>query len=119
LRTINVTVKTDTDKTQYRSGEIVKLYVSLTNQGPDKIDLDFSSSQRYDFQILKGKVLVWQWSNDLMFAMALESITLKAGETLTFKEKWQSEDATLGLYTLVGRIASQPVYEAKCSFTIA
>jgi hypothetical protein len=89
------------------------------NQGPSVIELAFCSTQRYDFLILQGKVVVWQWSAELMFAMVMESVVLKAGEELVFNGEWLSEGAALDVYTLVGRIVSKPVYEAKCIFKIS
>src|SRR5882762_1951715 len=52
-----------TDKPAYRAGEPIELILKLTNRSPRPAVLEFSSSQRYDFEIAE-----WHWSGDRLFA---------------------------------------------------
>jgi hypothetical protein len=85
---LQVSVKTD--KSAYKAGDVVTLTMTAKNTLKDAMNVEFSSGQKYDFEIRKGSskgAKVWQWAADKMFTQALVNRTLKAGEALTFTEK--------------------------------
>jgi hypothetical protein len=52
--------------------------------------LEFSSSQRYDFQIAdRAGTVAWHWSADRMFAQMLGSERLAPGATREFRERFE------------------------------
>lgn len=56
-----------TDRSSYVQGETVNLTLSVSNTGRDTVDLNFSSSQQYDFTATTSGSLVWRWSYGKVF----------------------------------------------------
>lgn len=87
--TVRVGVKTD--KAAYKPGDVVSLTLSAKNPNKEPVTLQFSSGQKYDFEIRKGKdgkgAKVWHWAEDKMFTEAMSSRAVKGNEMLTFTEK--------------------------------
>ncbi|MCS4540909.1 MAG: BsuPI-related putative proteinase inhibitor [Euryarchaeota archaeon] len=104
------------DKPEYWSGQIVNMTVTILNNGPNPITIEFASSQRYDFIILKNNNEIWRWSADKAFAQVIGSVTLQPGEKQSYFETWKTTQ--VGTYTLIGIITSKPKYEAKTSFKV-
>ncbi|MCL5877897.1 MAG: BsuPI-related putative proteinase inhibitor [Candidatus Bathyarchaeota archaeon] len=113
-----ISVKTQTSKSQYSVEEEVEISVTITNGGRSPVELIFTSAQRYDFIISKGEKEIWRWSNGKMFAMTIEQLILQPNETLTYTEKWKPTDATPGEYKATGVIMNQPPFEAPCTFIV-
>ncbi|MEM2849628.1 MAG: BsuPI-related putative proteinase inhibitor [Candidatus Bathyarchaeia archaeon] len=113
-----ILVEAQTDKGKYSAGEEVKMSITVANKGQSPIELIFTSTQRYDFMVLKDGGEVWRWSNGKVFAMILESLPLKPGEKRTYTETWRPEDVAPGEYKVVGVVTSQPKYRATCKFVI-
>jgi hypothetical protein len=115
----SITAETQTDKERYTAGEAVKLSITASNETLQPLQLFFTSSQRYDFAVLKDKSEVWRWSSDKMFSMQTETIFLSSGEKLAFEETWIPENLLeLGEYEAVGFVTAQPVLCATCKFKI-
>jgi hypothetical protein len=72
------------------SATAVTLTFTVTNTSLAPVKLDFNSGQEYDFLVRSAAsgALVWQWSRDMGFTLALTSRTLAAGETATYVEHW-------------------------------
>ena len=73
--------------------DVVRLTLHVTNTSGAPIELEFTSGQRYDFQIaeLEGGAVgetLWTWSADKSFMQALGSETLAPGASLEFTEEW-------------------------------
>jgi len=100
----------ETEKDTYRFGEAVPLTLSVTNTGDETQTLTFSSGQRYDFVVSRSGGEVWRWSTGKFFTMALGSLKLAPGETLTFRETWRQEDNK-------GRRAGRGSYEISAILT--
>lgn len=87
---VPVVLKVKTDKKLYRTKEPVKMTLTAKNTGKSKVSLNFSSGQRYDFVISRGKgasmQTVWKWSQNRMFPMMIDTVSLEAGKSLTFTE---------------------------------
>lgn len=98
-------------------GQSPEFALTLTNQSGEERVLEFGSGQKFDFLVKQGEEVIWQWSEDMMFTSALESVTLGAGESITFTAQW--DEAFTGEYTLVGLITemSSPL-ETEKSFRV-
>lgn len=84
----------------------VELAFHITNTTAKSIELRFPSGQTHDFTVLDGQGrVVWRWSADRMFTQALQTKNLAAGETITFRERWE-QAAPRGSYTVVAALSS-------------
>lgn len=120
-RAVPVQVQVKTDKKSYRSEEPIKITMTVKNRQKSAVTLQFSSGQRFDLEIRRGKnkngEKVWQWAEGRMFTMALGSQTLKPTETMTFTTTYSQEEVTkttgkapppltAGTYTLFGTLTT-------------
>jgi hypothetical protein len=97
----------------------VQLALHVTNGGDEALVLEFSTAQRYDFEIrgVDG-TLLWRWSSDMMFAQALGTVRLEAGESMTYRAEWTAAVAA-GWYSAVGRVQSTNVpIELQTTFEV-
>lgn len=99
-------------------GDTVVFTLHLSNPTTMPVRLEFSSGQRYDFEVgtLTGES-VWRWSADRSFMQALGTEELRAGETVEYREEWAP--ARPGSYYVVGHVVStnKPV-ELRTSFEV-
>jgi len=104
-----LTVSLTTDETNYQAGQPIQLYLVLENEGPEPLTLEFSSSQRYDFEIRNAEdELVWRWSDEMGFAQMLGSETVEPGGELHYEEEiTQTLDS--GSYRVIGYITARDV----------
>ncbi|HEX6693668.1 MAG TPA: BsuPI-related putative proteinase inhibitor [Longimicrobiales bacterium] len=86
-------------------GDSVVFTLHLSNPTSGPVRLSFTSGQRYDFMVssLTGEVL-WTWSADRSFIQSLDSLTLRAGETLNFDAAWSPSRP--GEYAVTGIVTS-------------
>lgn len=56
----------------------------FTNTSENNLELNFNSGQKFEFILSKDGKEAWKYSNEMMFTQALETITLKPGETIEF-----------------------------------
>jgi len=95
------------------AGPVVRAEITLSNQSDGDLQLDFRSSQRFDF-ILEdeaGKV-VFQWSADKAFLTVLGVEIVKSGTSLTYAKEFSLPDSTAGIlpegvYTMRGVITTE------------
>ena len=81
------------DKGVYQAGETITMKIMVFNFSAETIYFHFNSSQRYDFLIedMEGK-LIWQWSEDKMFAMVLGEEKLNVNHPeLIYQESYDKE----------------------------
>lgn len=107
-----------TDKSVYRQGEPIAMALTVLNQGSKRYEAQFSSSKIYDFYLYDAQErLVWKWSGDKMFAMALINRRLEPKQPLTYVEIFnQTSGIQLepGKYRLVGEFCMrEKPYRAK------
>jgi integral membrane sensor domain MASE1 len=101
------------DKGSYAVGERVRVRLVATNATGREVTLRFPSAQRFDLVVRRAGRVVWQWSADMMFAQALASQVLAAGDSLVFEAEWDQsfQDGTnpvLGAYTVQGVVKALP-----------
>ena len=71
------------------AASVVTLELRVTNPQTVPVTVQFSSGQQYDFRVRRSDgSVVWVWSADKLFAAALTSRTLAAGETATYTAAW-------------------------------
>jgi len=86
----------------------------VTNAGADNKVVTFPNGQKYDFRVLDGDKVVWNYDYSRFFTVDAENVTLKPGEFLEFKGKWigktnQRHPVDEKLYRFEGVLnASQP-----------
>lgn len=97
-----------TDKLVYQQGEPIAMALTVLNQGSKTYEAQFASSKIYDFYLYDAEErLVWKWSGDKMFAMALISRKLEPKHPLTYVETFNQiflsgKQLEPGKYRLVG-----------------
>jgi hypothetical protein len=101
-----------TDRENYRPGEPVQLRLEVLNDEGKPVTLPFSSSQRYDFEVLWEGQLIWRWSADRMFAQVLTQETLAPGERRRFEAPWDGRQAD-------GVVARTGEYSARGVLTVS
>ena len=78
-----------TDKRVYDIGEEVEVNFTLQNNANAPMTFDFNSGQTYDVFVRNAAGdLVWNWSANKRFTMAMRKVTLAAGEKQDFSVKW-------------------------------
>jgi hypothetical protein len=84
-----VRLRLASDRPSYPPGAPVSLSLTVTNPGNEPVTLQFSSGQKYDFEVRRAGQVVWRWAADRMFTQALTSLTLGPGERKVFAETWK------------------------------
>jgi hypothetical protein len=96
----------------------VGLVLHLTNLTAGPVVLEFTSGQRYDFEVWQGGRLLWRWSEGQMFTQALGSEQLGPGESRSYGASWRPEGRT-GSFEAVGRVtASNRSIEQRSEFLV-
>jgi hypothetical protein len=80
------------DKKSYAIGKPIVLTLAVTNLARAPATIQFSSGQKYEFEVRRAGQTVWRWSADRMFTQALTSLTLGPGERRLFTETWKQQD---------------------------
>lgn len=110
---INLFLKLEKTATQAKEPVVMHLRV-LAHQATDEpVQLDFSSSQKYDFIATRKGREIWRWSGGKLFAMMMSQIVLKPGESLHYTEPWDQRDnegklVPPGRYEIVGVLKTSP-----------
>ena len=86
-------------------GDSVVFTLHLSNPTTGPVQLSFTSGQRYDFMVssLSGEVK-WTWSADRSFIQSLDTLTMRAGETVNFDAAWSPSKP--GEYAVTGTVTS-------------
>jgi hypothetical protein len=77
----------------------------VENSGDSAVDLTFMSGKKFDVAVTDDGEEVWRWSHGRMFTQAIEEMSLKPGEELSFSGTW--DDADPGTYEATGTLAAQ------------
>lgn len=85
----------------------------------EPMTLEYADGQRYDFEVRdsSGEV-VWRWSDDKVFTMAIGREQLREGGELVYRESWSPQSP--GDYEVTGIItASSHDLVTRASFTVS
>jgi hypothetical protein len=87
---VPVTFTVTTDKKTYKSDEPIRIKMVVKNSSQETVNLEFSSTQKYDIEIRQGKARtgakVWQWARGKMFGQIVTSLALAPSKTITFTD---------------------------------
>jgi len=107
-------VRVSTEKEAYGLGESVRLTIIATDESDQAFNGSFSSGQSYDFIItdIHNKI-IWQWSNDKLFTMAIRPFTLKQHGSISYSVDWDQTDnngdkVSAGEYYIEGILTLSP-----------
>ena len=108
-----------TDKKSYAAAGPINITLTAKNTTKAPVPLRFSSGQKYDIEIRKGKdrngEKVWQWSRGKMFMMMITSATIAPDKPTIYKDKFDPEakgadgksvKLSTGSYTIVGYLTT-------------
>jgi hypothetical protein len=106
-----VRLSLDLVRDRFRLGETVPLQLTLTNTGQDRLHLRFRSGQRYEFEVLRDKALIWNWSGKQLFTQSLSTLTLAPDEDVVYNADWtqrSNADRAVppGAYTVRGIVTA-------------
>ncbi len=99
----------EADRNEYEKGDEVEVNMALWNVSGRNHTLNFNTGQVYDLKIvdMENDEEVWRWSDGRAFTMALQEISLAAGELKNWQETFSlDEDIAAGKYSLSGKIVS-------------
>lgn len=71
---------------------------TLTNNGTDPVQLEFTSGIPAEFTIYEDGTEVWRWGQGKMFTQMLEMENLSPDESVTYTGTWS--DPKPGVYTV-------------------
>lgn len=85
----------------------VRLVLHVTNTADRPLELNFSTSQRYDFivETASGEE-VWRWSDDMAFMQALSQDTLPPGASWDMDAVWDPGNRS-GEYVATGVLTAR------------
>ena len=112
-----ISVSLKADKTVVRAGESVNFTITARNAGAQAKEVTFNSGQSFDVVVRPLNAPddraqeVWRWSTGRMFTMALRTVSLEAGQELTWTAPWQYTAET-------ARRTPRGVYEAQAELAI-
>lgn len=90
-------------------GTAYHMNFELLNNTEEDIRITYSSGQKYDILIYNAsEELVYNWSNDKGFTMALVDVMIEKGSTISFDESWNyidnnGHEVGEGIYKIVFR----------------
>ena len=77
------------DKPVYQPEDTVLLSLWMANLSNRTMQLDYKTSQRYDFQLdLPSGQMLWQWSRDKSFAQMIGKVSLSPNQSVRFEEQF-------------------------------
>ncbi len=104
-----LTVRLTTDRDSYEGDQPIRLQLVLENEGSEPVTLQFTTAQRYDFEIRNAEgELVWRWSDEMGFAQMLGSEIVEPGGRLRYEEEF-SMALDAGTYRVIGYITARDV----------
>lgn len=102
------------------SGDTVRFDLYVTNSTGSAVELEFPSSQRFDFAVeTEGGERLWTWSAARSFAQVTGTETLAAGQTLQHAAEWVADGGRSGRFVAVGWLTtSTPRVERRSYFEL-
>lgn len=100
-------VSLEVENKELRLGDKCRVKIKLQNKGRKPFDLEFETSQRFDFILRKGNKMVWRWSSNKLFATIPSVLTIHPNEYIEFKAEFVLPVKEAGTYTLTGTITAK------------
>ncbi|UCF44114.1 MAG: hypothetical protein JSV99_04115 [Planctomycetota bacterium] len=86
----NIEYYMQTDKFVYHHGEIVDMFYSATNLGPDDVTIGWVAADplaHYTFKVMQGNAQIWRY-NYITPVLAFEPFTLGPYQSRAFQTAW-------------------------------
>lgn len=100
-------------KAAYAVGEPVELTLTLSNRGTEPLVFEFNDGQRYDFIAMREDgTVVWVWSRDKAFIQVLGTLTIAAGESRVYRDRWDQRDNN-GVQVPPGRYIIEGIFPPR------
>lgn len=90
------------------SGATVTFTVTISNLGPEPVEITYSDGQRADVALLADGDEVYRWSDGQVFTQALGRVTLGPGEVLEVPLEAPALPVEPGTYDLVATTPGDP-----------
>ena len=116
---VQTDVHVSTDSTTYAEGTPIRLALEIQNRGSEPIILQFSTAQRFDFEMRDSDGnTIWRWSDEMGFAQVLGTEILQPGESLHYEAEF-SGALNSDTYEVVGILTtSSGGLTGRASFVI-
>jgi Intracellular proteinase inhibitor len=117
-------VSLTSDRMKVRPGDRVRLTYRLVNNGPSLCSYNFGSGQQCDFEIApqRSKKLTWRQSDEMRYAQALTSLSVRAGESQTYTAYWNvPKKCDSGTYKISAYLTPRGGHQAEmatCSIEV-
>lgn len=66
-----------------------EFHLNVINHSTDSVQLDFPTSERFDFRVYDGTNMLWSYNTNHFFVQSQQSDTIAPGETLTYRGEWK------------------------------
>ncbi len=107
----NIIYVLSTDKAEYGPDDPVNLKFTITNSSKSPAKFGFTTTQQYDFFILKGTTQIMRWSSGQTFSKRNQTVTLAPGGALVYTTRWLQKEPTQ-------KIISPGEYQIKAVFLV-
>lgn len=115
---VKLSLSLRTDKSQYYSGEPIRMNLRVCNHSKKEGILHFNDSKRFDFIIYKSGNRIWSWSSDKEFVHVAAEEKLIPGESKVFMIDF-TEELKPGIYEITGILFGVPTpLSSSCMITI-
>lgn len=82
-----------TDRNRYRRGEPVNITLVKINITSSPRTLTYTTGQRFEFEAVRADgTVVWRWSAGRVFTQQTATITLRPGQSQTFRATWDQRN---------------------------
>lgn len=96
----------------------VEFVMSVENTGTQPVELTFRTGQPGDVTVRKGDTgeQIWRWSEGKMFTQAIQTATIRAGESRDFEFVWA--DPPRGLFEATVELKADRSITATRTFSV-
>lgn len=99
------------------SGDAVTFTFTVTNTGPDAVELQFADAAEADVAVTDEGREVWRYTEGRMFAQVVSEKRLAADEAETYEFEWSDPES--GEYAAVAELRTRGrTCEARTEFTV-
>ncbi|WP_254523425.1 BsuPI-related putative proteinase inhibitor [Natrinema caseinilyticum] len=83
-----MTLEGSLDAAEDDAGDAVSFVFTVTNEGSDPIEFQFSDACKAEFVVEDDDEEVWRYTDGRMFAQVLSSETLEPGAATSYDAEW-------------------------------
>ncbi len=75
-----------------RDAGTYRLKLDVINTTSQRMQVEYSTSEHYDFIVMDGESLVWNYNSNRFFVQSEETQSLDAGEMLSYEASWNPRE---------------------------